>query len=125
MFTIELIGWMGAVLFSLCAFPQAYACYKTKHAKGLSWAFLGMWAVGELLTLIYAVVALSSWPLLFNYCFNLLCLFVILYYKVKGGKKDTTKLKIAAMNIEDAMEMLKQIEQRSSNTTNNTNETLH
>lgn len=81
---MELVGWIGAIFFAICAFPQAYKCWKQKHAYGLSNLTLFFWTAGELLTFIYVVVQLQlfeSLPLIFNYIANLLSLIVIIYYK--------------------------------------------
>lgn len=77
---MEIIGWIGSILFAACGLPQMIQSVREKHSHGLNWAFLGMWATGEILTLIYIIPKLD-WPLLFNYCFNLVCLIPIMYYK--------------------------------------------
>lgn len=82
---IPILGWLGSILFALCGVPQAIKAYREKHARGLDWTFLMMWLFGELFCIIYAV-DLKAWPLVFNYVFNLLSLFVILIYKVKDRK---------------------------------------
>jgi uncharacterized protein with PQ loop repeat len=76
----EIIGWIGSILFAACAIPQAWMCYKQKHAHGLSWGLLMMWFWGEILTFIY-VLPSGKIPLLVNYVFNFLLLLVIIYYK--------------------------------------------
>lgn len=80
---IELMGWIGAVLFALCAVPQAIHCIRVKSADGLSWSFLMMWLWGEILTLLYVILTSADKILIFNYVFNLACLLVILRYKIK------------------------------------------
>lgn len=40
-----------------------------------------MWLFGELFTVSY-VWPKQDWPLLFNYFFNLICLAVVLRYKI-------------------------------------------
>ena len=85
---IEMIGWMGSVLFSLCAYPQAIKSYKDGHSDGLSWYFLLMWFIGEILTLIYVSCTSASLPLLANYLMNLLILLVIIKYKIQPKRKD-------------------------------------
>lgn len=80
----ELVGWLGAALFSLCAVPQAIKCWRDGNADGLSWTFLLMWFFGEVLTTIY-VWPTQQYPLLANYFFNGMCLLVILYYKVRNA----------------------------------------
>ena len=84
---MEIIGWLGGILFAICAIPQAYACWKQKHAEGLSWLFLLTWTWGEIFTLIYVLCRDdTSYPLIFNYTFNLIALGVIIYYKIIGEK---------------------------------------
>lgn len=78
---MEIIGWMGAVLFAICGLPQAIQCYREGHANGLNWFFLLAWFFGEVLTIIY-VWPKSDYPLLFNYFLNLLFLIVIIRYKI-------------------------------------------
>lgn len=79
---MELIGWIGSILFAACGIPQAYESFKKGHSNGLTWAFLLMWLGGEILTLAY-IIPKMDWPLLFNYINNLICLLVILRYKIK------------------------------------------
>lgn len=78
-------GWMGSVLFAICAMPQAYQCYKQKHAKGMSWLFLLLWLGGEIFTILY-IWPKKDMPLLANYSLNMLVLLSIIYYKVKGNE---------------------------------------
>lgn len=40
------IGWVGSVLFALCALPQAVKTWKTKKADDLSLLFLIFWMLG-------------------------------------------------------------------------------
>lgn len=79
----ELIGWVGSILFALCALPQAWLCFKQKHARGISWLFLMMWLWGEVLTFTY-VLPTGKLPLLANYVMNFILLLIIIFYKVKG-----------------------------------------
>lgn len=78
---MELIGWMGAVLFAICGLPQAVQCAREGHARGLNWFFLLAWFWGEVFTIIY-VWPKADYPLLFNYFLNLVFLLVILRYKI-------------------------------------------
>ena len=79
---IELIGWLGGVLFAVCGIPQAWDCYKAKNADGLAPAFLWSWILAEVLTLFYISAQDNVlMPLIVNYIFNLLSLTVIMYYK--------------------------------------------
>jgi len=79
---MEYIGWIGSILFAACGIPQAYESYNKGNSNGLTWAFLLMWFFGEVLTLIYIIPKLD-YPLLFNYSCNLICLLIILRYKIK------------------------------------------
>lgn len=79
----ELLGWLGAFFFSICAAPQAFKAFKDGHSQGISLLFLFLWFCGEFCMIFYTLLALNAdAPLLVNYIFNLLCLFVILKYKV-------------------------------------------
>ena len=78
---METIGWIGSILFAVCGIPQAYHCWKTGNARGLSWGFIGCWFFGEIFTLIY-VFPKSDWPLIFNYTLNLVFLLVIIKFKI-------------------------------------------
>lgn len=77
---LEVIGWIGAVCFAVCAAPQAWLSYKQGHAKGLSWATLILWLVGEICALVYTLPTGLA-PLIFNYAGNLLLLAVIIRYR--------------------------------------------
>lgn len=83
---IELIGWLGAFCFSICAIPQAWLCYKQGHARGVSEFFLSLWFIGEVCMLIYSLTLPGAEPLIVNYLFNLACLLIIMKYKVLPKK---------------------------------------
>lgn len=79
---IEAIGWIGGILFALCAIPQAYECHKVKGST-LNKPFLLMWFFGEILTIAYVLLIetdKTKLPLLLNYVVNILCLLVIMRY---------------------------------------------
>ena len=82
---METIGWLGSILLAFCGLPQAIESYKTKSSAGLTWGFLAMWFIGEILTVIY-IIPKWHWPLIFNYTANIIFLSVILYYKIKPKK---------------------------------------
>lgn len=79
---IELIGWVGAILFALCGLPQAWMAWKNKNSDGLAWGFLLMWFGGEVLTFTYVMTKSDVLPLLVNYTLNFVFLLIILWYKV-------------------------------------------
>lgn len=82
---INFLGWVGALCFAFSAVPQAYQCYRQKHANGISWGFLLLWLMGEICMVTYSI---SNFNVIFltNYTINLALLFVIGYYKVYGDK---------------------------------------
>lgn len=80
-----IIGWLGAVCFALCALPQAIKTYRSKSIKDLSWGFLILWIVGEILCGYYVVqtTGISQAPLLANYAANGIMLGYLFYAKVR------------------------------------------
>ncbi len=84
---IEAIGWIGSMLFCLCALPQLITVYRNKHGFGLSWGFLLLWLFGEILCAIYVgSQPIVQLPLIVNYALNLVMLLVIIYYKIAGAQ---------------------------------------
>lgn len=78
---IKIIGWLGASLLALCGAPAAFDVIQKGTAEGYSQAFIGMWFVGEILTLIYVLLKHGfDKPLIFNYGLNLTFISIILYY---------------------------------------------
>jgi len=78
---METIGWIGSILFAICAVPQAYHTQRMGHCRGLTWSFLLCWLGGELFTIAYVLPKMDV-PLLFNYSINLICLLIMLRYKI-------------------------------------------
>jgi len=77
----ESIGWAGSALLAFCGLPQAVQSWRTRSSDGISWGFLAMWGVGEILTLAY-VAPMSEWPLIVNYSANIVFVSVIALYKL-------------------------------------------
>lgn len=84
---LDIIGWIGSAAFTICAIPQAIKSYKDGHARGITWAMLLLWTLGEICTMIY-VWPKHHWPLIMNYVGNLTFLLIIVYYKA-FERKDT------------------------------------
>ena len=83
---IELIGYVGGLLFAFCCVPQLVHVVRTKDTSGLSWVFLGMWLGGEMLTLIYVnLKGTAHGPLVLNYVLNIVVLAILISYKHKNG----------------------------------------
>ena len=85
---IQILGWLGSICLAVCAIPQAWMSYKEKHSEGISFAYLLLWAFGEVFALAYVYDKLDL-PLLLNYATNILVLGIIIYYKIKPGNQET------------------------------------
>ena len=88
----ETIGWIGNILFAVCAIPQVIKTFRTKRTKDLSVLFLWLWFTGELLTFIYIVVGdieskMVHPPLYFNYLVNIVLASFLVYAKYVYPKK--------------------------------------
>ena len=79
----EVLGWIGTFFFATCAIPEAYASFRRKWTA-ITWGMLLMWLTGEVCTMIYVFLTTKDPILLTNYVFNLLCLLIIIYYKICG-----------------------------------------
>jgi len=79
---IEISGWLGGFLLSICGIPQAYKSYKEGHSDGLDWFFFWLWFWGEVFLLIY-VIPEGLLPLIINYSFNIFLPIIMIYYKWK------------------------------------------
>lgn len=91
----EVIGWMGSILFAICALPQVIHTYKTKKTDDLNELFIWLWFWGEVFTLCYIFIgdiANKNYhiPLYFNYIFNLLLLFYLVFAKYRYNSKPTS-----------------------------------
>jgi uncharacterized protein with PQ loop repeat len=79
---METLGWIGSILFALCALPQALHSIRHGHSDGLTWGFLGMWLSGEIFTLAYVASKQDVLPLIANYAANLVFLTIIIGFKI-------------------------------------------
>lgn len=82
----QLIGWLGATLFAICAVPQVIKTWQTKRADDLSWLFLLFWLFGEILMLIYIIIddfylKTTHYPLYVNYIFNIVMVLYLIWAK--------------------------------------------
>ena len=83
---METIGWLGSILLAFCGLPQAIESIKTKSSAGLTWGFISMWFIGEICTFIYILPKMDL-PLLLNYTANIIFLIIIIWYKIRPGKR--------------------------------------
>ncbi len=77
---MESIGFIGAALLAMCAFPQAIKSYVDGITAGISISFLWTWYIGEILMLYYTYETLPIGPLFLNYAVNVFLLTVILHF---------------------------------------------
>lgn len=78
------IGLLGVVLLAVCAAPQAWHCYQTGNADGISHGLLWSWWLGEICTLIFVLGKCLDWRLALNYGANVILVGVIAWFKVMG-----------------------------------------
>ena len=79
---MELLGWVGSIMLSICGLPQAYESYKNKNSDGINWGFILLWLIGEVLVVFY-VLYKKEYPLVFNCALNIVLASIIMYYKLK------------------------------------------
>jgi hypothetical protein len=89
---MEILGWLGGIFLSICAFPQVIKVSREKNADGMSHLNLWLWFFGEVFMLLYVVFQQFSLPLLLNYSLNLVFVTIMIYYKYLYGKTRKTKL---------------------------------
>lgn len=76
------LGWLGGIFLAVCGIPEAYKSWKNKKCD-IGYGFLGLWLAGEVFTLIYLFsLQTTIWSLILNYSCNILCICVMLRYKV-------------------------------------------
>ncbi len=79
---IEVIGYIGAIAFTICGLPLAVETWKLKEKEKINVYFLFAWLVGNTCMLIYSI-HLGAVPLILDYCLNSIFLAVIYYVKWK------------------------------------------
>ena len=79
---MEIVGYLGAFLLAICAFPQMVMSIVDGHSRGLSSAFLLSWYFGEIFVLYYIYNTIGpNGPLYYNYLLNTIMITVIVRYK--------------------------------------------
>jgi hypothetical protein len=78
---LEIIGWLGSASLAICGVPLAWQTFKQKHARGINNWLIALWLFGEIATVIY-IIPKQDYPLLFNYSLNIMCLAVVVRYKI-------------------------------------------
>ena len=81
---MELIGYIGGLLLTICGIPEVIRTVKDNKCH-LGWSMLVLWTLGEFFMVAYAFY-LGNGPLIMNYVFNFFVVGIMLYYKIKNLK---------------------------------------
>jgi uncharacterized protein with PQ loop repeat len=79
MFYLNIIG---SLLLMFSNIPQAIKSCMDRHSNGVSLLTILMGIIGFSCILIYIYLAYCDYLLMFNYGFNTIVLFIILYWKI-------------------------------------------
>jgi MtN3 and saliva related transmembrane protein len=82
--SLQALGFVAAVLTTLCWLPQAVKTLQTKNTDGLSLATQGALTTGVALWLIYGVI-IGDGPLIFANAITLVFVSMILVLKLRYG----------------------------------------
>lgn len=92
--SIETLGWIGALCFSLCGLPQLVLTVKNGNANGVSTGFLGLWITGEVCMGTFMLLTGAMKPqLAINYIVNIVGIMLILKYKIFPRSSSLDNLK--------------------------------
>ena len=84
---VETIGWIGIFLLAISIVPEVYIAFTTSKVA-LTLPFLLLLLFGMILSLVYTVIKSTAkarlWPLIANYVFEIICLSILLYFKIFG-----------------------------------------
>lgn len=81
---LGICGWTGGIFLAFCGFPEVIQTMKQGYCS-LSWGFLLMWYLGEILIFLPVVMSLKSKYLMFNYGANIFFITILIGYKIFGG----------------------------------------
>ena len=83
---IEFVGFIAAFLTTAAFLPQVYKTWKTKDVSSLSLPMLFLFFIGILAWLVYWILK-NSPSMIFANSITLISSFLLVYFKVKYGKK--------------------------------------
>ncbi|MDO5978456.1 SemiSWEET family sugar transporter [Flavivirga spongiicola] len=83
---IEIIGFIAAILTTAAFLPQVYKTWKTKDVSSLSLPMLLIFFIGVFSWLIYGFLK-NSPPIIFANSITIVSAFLLMYYKIRYGKK--------------------------------------
>lgn len=77
---IEIIGYISALCFIICALPLAIESYQ-RGRTDVNLAFLSLWYTGEVAGVIYSVL-ISNGPMFLNCFFSTVFTSVVVFYYI-------------------------------------------
>jgi MtN3 and saliva related transmembrane protein len=83
---IEIIGLIAAVLTTSAFLPQVYKTWKTKDVESFSLPMFLIFFIGILFWFIYGILVKSIAMILAN-SITIISSFLLLYFKIKYGKR--------------------------------------
>ena len=84
--SIEIIGFIAAILTTAAFLPQVYKTWKTKDVSSLSLPMLLMFFIGIIAWLIYGILK-SSPSMIFANTITVISSFLLVYFKIKYSLK--------------------------------------
>lgn len=82
-----MFGWLATACFIMSPIFLAWKIKRQGHCRFLPWEFINPWWLGELCAIVHTAISFelsdpATWPLYFNYLTNVVCLVIIVKYKV-------------------------------------------
>ena len=84
--SIEIIGFLAAILTTTAFLPQVYKTWKTKDVSSLSMPMLLLFFIGIVAWLVYGFLKESPSMILAN-SVTVISAFLLIYFKIKYSKK--------------------------------------
>jgi MtN3 and saliva related transmembrane protein len=81
---IEVIGFVAAVLGTICWFPQALKTVRTRETRDLSLLTQAGFVMASSLWLVYGIL-ITSWPVILSNMVTLPVLVLLLLFKLRFG----------------------------------------
>jgi MtN3 and saliva related transmembrane protein len=83
--TVEVVGYIAAVLTTASFVPQAWKTFRTKDVSGISLGMYSMFTVGISLWLVYGLM-LGAWPIVVANAVTISLACTILAMKIRYRK---------------------------------------
>ena len=86
---VDVIGYVGGIILSICLAPQIYTIIKTKEVDNISYLWQFMYIIGIISHLFYGVYY-NLLPIYIPSIIELCLIFFLLFLKVRYQKKNNT-----------------------------------